>query len=259
MISEMALSSFLFLFYLHSANSNIYIGRVRAASSSLEKCTLTCENAFTLPSNELQISRLECCSRGCRFYGIAALVDTNKSDLKMSRDGCHNWCSESHTKKTDELACNMGCDSMANQRESSVLADGEMSWSFFYEDGDGPHIFQGGEVLDPDDILVDPALRRQLLLNLMVEDTRLPEMRVKTLPVTPDENGGEWWSDCTVRHVGVPRCLAASLLVLLILLAIWFGISCDEKSLMPSPPVLYDPEQAPPLPPKYSLLDDIKV
>lgn len=69
----------------------------------------------------------------------------------------------------------------------------------------------------------------------------------------------EWWSDCSVRQEGIPRCLAASLIMLLIVLALWFLINCDEKSMQPSPPVVFDPEQAPPLPPKYSLLEDIKV
>jgi len=67
---------------------------------------------------------------------------------------------------------------------------------------------------------------------------------------------GEWWGDCSVRREGVPRCLVASLLILLILIALWFGLSCEDKAV-PSPPVLYDPlDRAPPLPPKYSLLDD---
>lgn len=37
-------------------------------------------------------------------------------------------------------------------------------------------------MLEPDDVLTDLALRRQLM-----DNNKLPEMRVKTLPVNSDE------------------------------------------------------------------------
>jgi len=40
--------------------------------------------------------------------------------------------------------------------------------------------------MEPDDVLTDPALKRQLILDLL-QDSRLPEMRVKTLPVNTDQ------------------------------------------------------------------------
>jgi len=154
----------------------------------------------------------------------------------------------------------MGCDTMAKHHREVFGLSAEVSWSFFIEDGEGPQIVQAGELLEPDDLLTDPALKHQLILDL-TDDNKLPEMRVKTLPVNTEDNGGrgEWWTDCTVRKVGMPRCVVASLLVLLILLVLWFGLSWDDKATLPSPPLLFNSDQAPPLPPKYSLLDDIKV
>ncbi|XP_046665713.1 transmembrane protein 59-like isoform X1 [Homalodisca vitripennis] len=261
MITKITLPSFLFLFYLHSVNSNIFVGTVSSTSSTLEACTSECVQYYIQTFNKFARSE---CSRGCRFYGLAILIGGNKqTEFNMSKSACHDCCSESYNEKTDQAACNIGCDTMARYQQEKFAFVSAFQDSLVFIFGQQYAHLQIADKMESDDILLDPAvmtdpaLRRQMVLDLV--DTRLPEMRVKTLPVNPDENGGEWWSDCSVRRVGVPRCLAASLLVLFTLLVLWFGLSCDDKSTMPSPPVLFDPEQAPPLPPKYSLLDDIKV
>ena len=40
-----------------------------------------------------------------------------------------------------------------------------------------------GDMTEPDDVLTDPGLRQQLRKDL-IDNAKLPEMRVKTLPVS---------------------------------------------------------------------------
>ena len=72
------------------------------------------------------------------------------------------------------------------------------------------------------------------------------------------ETGVDWWSDCTEHRAGIPRCLATSLLVLLVLIALWFGLTCEEEMSNSSPVVIFDPVELHCQAQKYSLLQNEK-
>lgn len=128
------------------------------------------------------------------------------------------------------MGCVTGCDVSSTMYQGPVIA--ELSFSFFIEGGNSFQLLQ--DLSEPDEILTDPGLREQVS---KIEKVRIPEIRMKTLPVASEkestENVNGWWSvgsgGCGWIR-GVPHCLAGSLLLLLVLFVLWYGFFFpDEK------------------------------
>ncbi|XP_023714839.1 transmembrane protein 59 isoform X2 [Cryptotermes secundus] len=245
--------------------------------NTVDPCEAYCEKTY--PGNSVpNVKYGSCCRQGCRFFTLIHLIDDKEnSDLNSTKDACQASCMEAYSHTKDRYGCNLGCASMAKQKKVDSLV-AQISWSLYVEDGNSVLMLQPGD-FEPDDVLTDPGLKRQLERswgfgngdsNGKVDQStgRLPKTHVKTMP--PEEYalgavrdqhfletarsfGGDWL-DCAARKSGLPRLLVAGAITFAVLLALWLCLAPERRtSKLESFPVLDEPEDPFDCPPKYSL------
>ncbi|XP_069674503.1 transmembrane protein 59-like isoform X1 [Periplaneta americana] len=246
--------------------------------NKVDPCEAYCEKTYPGIS-VLNVKYGSCCRQGCRFFTLVHLVDDKENtDLNTTKDACQASCMEAYSHTKDRYACNLGCASMAKQKKIDSLV-AQISWSVYVEDGNSVLMLQPAGDFEPDDVLTDPGLRRQLEHswgfgnrdsngNADQGIDRLPETHVKTLPIEGDEIdgigdktgfgtsrsfGGDWL-DCAARKSGLPRLLLAGAVMFAVLLALWLCLAPERRpNKLEYFPPLDDPKDPFDCPPKYSL------
>ncbi|XP_063218098.1 transmembrane protein 59-like [Bacillus rossius redtenbacheri] len=233
---------FVFLF-CKCVDSDLFYDVLR----KVDPCEAFCEKTYP------QSSKLgSCCRRGCRFFSLIYLVeDRTHVDLNSTRNTCQASCLEAYGHTGDRHACDGGCTSMACQKQTELLS--QIDWSLYVEDGN-MIVFEPGD-LEPDDVLTDPGLRRQLSRGWAPGDDRLPETHIRTLPVAAEDAGralGRGWPDCFALRTRLPVLAVALAVALPALLALWLWLAPGLRAVA----ALADYKHPLDQPPKCSLLVD---
>ncbi|XP_066993530.1 transmembrane protein 59 isoform X2 [Anabrus simplex] len=204
--------------------------------SKIDPCESLCDKSY--PANTPENAKhSSCCCVGCRFFNLIHLAeDREVLDLNNTKDDCQASCMEAYSHTKERYACNIGCACMAKLKQTQAMIP-QISWSMYVEDGNSILMLQPVD-FEPDDVLTDPGLRRQLEFSVAGgKVSRLPETHVRTLPVDDlgdrgdgsRVHGGSDWLDCAARKVGLPRMVLAGLVVFAILLAIWLCLCSDRR------------------------------
>ncbi|XP_014479640.1 PREDICTED: uncharacterized protein LOC106746958 [Dinoponera quadriceps] len=146
-----------------------------------DPCISLCERATPAFANSIYVK--SCCQRGCRFFNLVDLrYGLEPNSLNGTRDACEASCTEAYTELQDRYACGTGCDFMAKQRVSDLLA--LFSIAICMEDGIDSNLLLMSPDIPDNDILTDPGLRKELLPRWWDSDGfKLPQTHVKTVPM----------------------------------------------------------------------------
>lgn len=91
-------------------------------------------------------------------------------------------CTEAYIELQDRYACGTGCDFMAKQRVSDLLA--LFSIAICMEDGIDSNVLLMSPDVPENDLLTDPGLRKELLPRWWDSNGfKLPQTYVKTVPM----------------------------------------------------------------------------
>ncbi|EFN87887.1 Transmembrane protein 59-like [Harpegnathos saltator] len=204
-----------------------------------DPCISLCEKTSATFANSIYVK--SCCQRGCRFFNLVDLrYGLEPNSLNGTRDACEASCTEAYTEVQDRYACDTGCDSMAKQRISDLLA--LFSIAICMKDGIDSNVLLSPDIPE-NDILTDPGLRKELLPRWWDSDGfKLPQTYVKTVPMdvatvdyalSSDYSGeveqampvpASDWFHCASKHIGTSyRYMAFVVLsfIVVMMLVIW--------------------------------------
>ncbi|XP_075235548.1 uncharacterized protein LOC142332819 [Lycorma delicatula] len=256
MAASYLLFGLFFVVCLNNVHSNLFLTDFELPSAQIDKCNKGCNENYK-SSNDVLIpaaitTESGSCARGCRFFSIAKMFTENSGDTSIALNACYQCCDDSYLD-SKRKSCRNGCDSMSLFTAEPAFVRSSFSLSIFIADDSDDQGVQSTGDIEPDDVLTDPALRNQLSLNV-IDDKKLPEMKIKTLPVENDQldnsiNSNEkvalsstltspsstssseclWWIRDFLQLNHVPPCLLAAVLVLIIILLLRFLFTCDTR------------------------------
>ncbi|XP_032672932.1 uncharacterized protein LOC116844907 [Odontomachus brunneus] len=146
-----------------------------------DPCISLCEKTPATFANNMYVK--SCCQRGCRFFNLVDLrYGLEPNSLNGTRNACEASCTEAYIELQDRYACGTGCDFMAKQRVSDLLA--LFSIAICMEDGIDSNVLLMSPDVPENDILTDPGLRKELLPRWWDSNGfKLPQTYVKTVPM----------------------------------------------------------------------------
>lgn len=277
-MSNISIFSGIFILFVFQAVSSAVLDQFFNDATS---CELRCDEVFP-DSSDLK----KACGEGCRLFKIIGLAKGFTNSNK-TLGLCISACSEAFINESSAKACNQGCHHQIKSKSKDEAQTLHLLTPLFYVksayNSMAHHVRQF--ISTSWTVYVQEDSGKMIVLQTnpkIVESTEYPVMKernsyVKNYQPSWQEDRLDWM-DCISHQSGIPRWLLVIVLFGFILALLWlccatavtapnhylssnkkknvgYVLLCEpNQGLKPPPPPFNCDEEAPPLPPKVSLI-----